>query len=211
MLKNIKELGMENTIDHFAHKSKSWDMSSMRVQNAKEIAELIVNNIKLDKSMEIMDFGAGTGLLSYFVAPYVKKIVAVDNSPSMLREFEMKCNDFACQTEVLEIDLSSQPLERKFDGIISSMTLHHIEDTTALFNKLYAMLPEHGFIAIADLDSEDGTFHGDNTGVFHYGFDRHLLAHSAQKAGFRDVTFSLANQIEKPHANYTVFLMTAVK
>lgn len=202
---------MENTIDHFAQKSKSWDMSSMRVQNAKEIAEIIVNNIKLNKSMEIMDFGAGTGLLSYFVAPHVKKIVAVDNSPSMLREFENKCNEFVCETEVVEMDLSHQTLDKKFDGIISSMTLHHIENIDALFLKLYAMLDEHGFIALADLDSEDGSFHSDPAGVFHYGFDRHLLAQSAQNAGFKDVTFSLANRITKPHADFTVFLMTAVK
>lgn len=202
---------MENKVDHFAHKSKSWDMNSERVQNAKGIANLIVNNIKLDKSMELMDFGAGTGLLSYFIAPYVKKIVAVDNSPSMLLEFENKCDDFSCETEVLEKDLSSETLDRKFDGIISSMTIHHLEDTRALLSKLYNMLGDEGFIAIADLDSEDGSFHDDNTGVFHYGFDRHLLTKSAQEAGFKDVTFSLANIISKPHADFTVFLMTAVK
>mgnify|MGYP001146459595 CR=1 FL=1 len=36
---------METKVDHFAQKSKSWDMNSKRVQNAKGIAELIVNNI----------------------------------------------------------------------------------------------------------------------------------------------------------------------
>jgi cyclopropane fatty-acyl-phospholipid synthase-like methyltransferase len=202
---------METKIDYFAEKSKSWDMNSKRVQNAKGIAELIVNNIKLDKSMELMDFGAGTGLLSYFVAPYVEKIVAVDNSPSMLLEFQNKCGQFSCDTEVIEKDLSTDTLERKFDGIISSMTIHHLEDIPALFSKFYTMLDEHGFIAIADLDSEDGTFHSDNEGVFHYGFDRHLLAEYAQKVGFKDVTFSLANKIAKPHAEFTVFLMTAKK
>jgi cyclopropane fatty-acyl-phospholipid synthase-like methyltransferase len=202
---------METKVDHFAHKSKTWDMNSKRVQNAKGIAELIVNNINLDKSMEIMDFGAGTGLLSYFVAPYVEKIVAVDNSPSMLLEFENKCDDFSCHTEVIEKDLSTDTLERKFDGIISSMTIHHLEDIPDLFSKFYDMLDEHGFIAIADLDSEDGTFHSDNEGVFHYGFDRQLLAGYAQEAGFKDVIFSLANKISKPHAEFTVFLMTAVK
>lgn len=202
---------METKKDHFAHKSKTWDMNSKRVQNAKGIAELIVNNIKLDKSMEIMDFGAGTGLLSYFVAPYVNKIVAVDNSPSMLHEFQNKCDQFSCHTEVIEKDLSTDTLERKFDGIISSMTIHHLEDIPALFSKLYGMLDEDGFIAIADLDSEDGTFHSDNEGVFHYGFDRQLLARYAQEAGFKDVTFSLANKIAKPHAEFTVFLMTALK
>ena len=202
---------METKVDHFAHKSKTWDMNSKRVQNAKGIAELIVNNINLNKSMEIMDFGAGTGLLSYFVAPYVDKIVAVDNSPSMLLEFENKCDAFSCHTEVIEKDLSTDTLDRKFDGIISSMTIHHLEDIPTLFSKLYDMLEDSGFIAIADLDSEDGTFHSDNTGVFHYGFDRHMLAEYAQEAGFKDVTFSLANKISKPHAEFTVFLMTAIK
>jgi len=202
---------MEDKVDHFAQKSKSWDMNSKRVQNAKGIAELIVNNIKLDKSMELMDFGAGTGLLSYFVAPYVEKIVAVDNSPSMLKEFHSKCDEFSCKTEVIEKDLSIEILDRKFDGIISSMTIHHLEDTAALLSKLYNMLDDEGFIAIADLDSEDGSFHSDNTGVFHYGFDRHILAEHAKKAGFKDVTFSLASTISKPHAEFTVFLMTAKK
>ena len=202
---------MKKKNDLFAHKSKSWDMNSKRVQNAKGIADLIVKNIKLNKSMELMDLGAGTGLLSYFVAPYIRKIVAVDNSPSMLLEFENKCDEFSCETEVIEKDLSTDTLDRKFDGVISSMTIHHLEDIPLLLSKLYNMLDEDGFIALADLDSEDGNFHSDNTGVFHYGFDRKLLAHYANEAGFKNVSFSLASTINKPHAQFTVFLMTAVK
>ena len=197
--------------DLFAHKSKSWDMNSKRVQNAKGIAELIVKNIKLDKSMEIMDLGAGTGLLSYFVAPYVKKIVAVDNSPSMLLEFKSKCDAFVCETEVIEKDLSIESIDREFDGVISSMTIHHLDDTLALFSKLYAMVKDGGFIAIADLDSEDGTFHSDNTGVHHHGFDREALQLIAEETGFKDVKFDLASTINKPHRAFTVFLLTARK
>jgi len=202
---------MKNKEDLFANKSKSWDMNSKRVQNAKGIAELIVKNIKLGKSMELMDFGAGTGLLSYFVAPYVKKIVAVDNSPSMLLEFESKCNAFACETEVIEKDLSVDSLDRTFDGIISSMTIHHLEDIIALFSKLYDMLEVGGFIALADLDTEDGTFHSDDTGVYHHGFDRETLQLIAENAGFKNVKFDLASIINKPHRSFTVFLLTAVK
>ena len=197
--------------DLFANKSKSWDMNSKRVQNAKGIADGIIAKIALSPSMEVMDFGAGTGLLSYFVAPHVAKIVAVDNSPSMLKEFHAKSEEFACQTEVIEKDLSTQSLERTFDGIISSMTIHHIEDTKALFATFYAMLNEDGFIAIADLDSENGDFHNDNTGVFHYGFDREVLAQCAKEAGFKDISFSKVSTIEKPQTSFTVFLMTGVK
>jgi cyclopropane fatty-acyl-phospholipid synthase-like methyltransferase len=202
---------MKNNVDHFAHKSKSWDMNSRRVQNAKGIADLIVKNINLSPAMELMDFGAGTGLLGYFVAPHVKKIVAVDNSPSMLDEFKKKCGEFDCETEVIQKDLSHEKVERKFDGIISSMTIHHIEDQKALFSKFYEMLNEGGFIAIADLDSEDGTFHSDNTGVFHHGFDRGMLETVAKEAGFNNIKFDLANTIRKPHRDFTVFLMTARK
>jgi len=198
-------------VDNFAHKSKSWDMNSKRVQNAKGIAEHIVQNIELKPSMKLMDFGAGTGLLSYFIAPYVQTIVAVDNSPSMLEVFKEKSSEFKCQTEVLEIDLSRENISEKFHGIISSMTIHHLEDTKTLFTKFYNMLEEHGFIAIADLDSEDGSFHSDNIGVFHYGFERETLERIAKEVGFKNIRFELASTIQKPHANFTVFLMLAEK
>ena len=201
----------EKKVDLFAHKSKNWDMKSRRVTNARNIAELIVKNIKLNKEMEIMDLGAGTGLLGFFIAPFVRKIVAVDNSPSMLIEFENKCNEFQCETEAVEKDFSKETLDRKFDGIISSMTIHHLEEILALFHKLYAMLNDGGFIAIADLDTEDGSFHSDNTGVFHHGFDREALAAIAEEAGFKDVKFDTASTINKPHRDFTVFLLTARK
>jgi len=201
----------ENRVDHFKHKSKSWDMSSMRVKNAKSIADLIVKNINFNDTMAIMDLGAGTGLLSYFIAPHVSKIIAVDNSPSMLEEFKSKASEFDSQTEVIEADISEEDINRNFDGIISSMTIHHVEETKALFSKLYSMLNENGFIAIADLDSEDGSFHSDNTGVHHHGFDRNELEKLAREVGFKDIKFDLASTIDKPHCTFTVFLMTAVK
>jgi 2-polyprenyl-3-methyl-5-hydroxy-6-metoxy-1,4-benzoquinol methylase len=129
----------------------------------------------------------------------------------MLEEFKSKEDNFACDTKVLECDLSTESIAENFDGIISSMTLHHLEDTTALFRKFYTMLNKDGFIAIADLDSEAGNFHSDNTGVFHYGFDRQALMLCAKEAGFKDISFSLASTINKPKATFTVFLMMAKK
>jgi cyclopropane fatty-acyl-phospholipid synthase-like methyltransferase len=202
---------MSESKDLFAHKSKSWDMNSKRVKNAEAIAKLIVRNIELKHTMEVMDFGAGTGLLSFFVAQKVAKIVAVDNSPSMLEEFKKKSREFASQTEVLELDLSVDTANRKFDGIISSMTIHHLEDTKALFLKFYEILENGGFIGIADLDTENGTFHSDNTGVFHYGFNRNDLEKIAEEVGFKNIQFETASVIEKPQCDFSVFLMSAEK
>ncbi len=195
--------------DLFSEKSKSWDMNSKRVGNAQSIADAIQKNIELKPTMKLMDFGAGTGLLSYFIAPFVDTIVMVDNSPSMLEKFKEKASEFDCTTEIREVDLSSTTLDEKFDGIISSMTIHHVEDQKELFTKFYNMLEEGGFIAIADLDSEDGTFHSDNTGVFHFGFERESLEEVAKEVGFKEISFELASSISKPHCEFTIFLMTA--
>lgn len=202
---------MKQLIDHFAHKSKTWDMNSKRVHNAETIAHHISERIKLKKEMDLMDFGAGTGLLSFFVAPCVDTIVAVDSSPSMLKEFREKSGEFMCKTEVLQMDLSSETIDREFDGIISSMTIHHIEDIEALFAKFYMMVKSGGFIAIADLDSEDGSFHDDNTGVHHHGFDRNILYNIVKNTGFHDICIDTVHQIKKPHRDFQVFLLTARK
>ncbi len=202
---------MKKNLDLFAHKSKNWDIDSTRVRNAKEISDIILKNIKLNSSMELIDLGAGTGLLTYFIAPYVRKITAIDNSPSMLEEFIDKQAEFGCKTEVLAANIMIDDIKIKADGIISSMTMHHIEDIEALFFKLFNMLNKGGFIALADLDSEDGSFHSDNDGVYHHGFDRKMLADIAKKAGFKNIIFETANIIEKPHRNFSVFTMIAQK
>jgi ubiquinone/menaquinone biosynthesis C-methylase UbiE len=202
---------MTNKKDLFQNKSKNWDMSSMRVRNAKEIASVILANTNLKPSSLIIDFGAGTGLLSYFIAPYVGKIIAIDNSPSMLDEFIAKKDEFVCETEALLLDLTTNSLDTKADAIISSMTLHHVQDIKAILAKFYSMLNIGGYIGIADLDSEDGTFHSDDEGVFHLGFDRDELKDIASEVGFVDIKFETANEIKKPNASYTVFAMTARK
>ena len=198
-------------IDNFAHKSKSWDMSSRRVKNAQSISDAIIKDIKLTKDMKIMDFGAGTGLLSYFLSPFVDTVVAVDNSPSMLKEFENKSNEFKSKTKIIEADLTSQNIDEKVSGIVSSMTIHHIEDTKALFEKFYNMLEDNGFIAIADLEIEDGSFHSDNIGVYHYGFHIKDIQKVAKEVGFKNIKIEIVSIIKKPHANFDIFLLVASK
>ena len=197
--------------DLFKHKSKSWDMNSKRVKNAKAISDAIIQKINLNKGMRVVDLGAGTGLLSYFIAPYIDIVIAVDNSESMLEVFKEKCDEFDCKTEIIQKDISVESINEKFDGIISSMTIHHIQNQKELFIKLYNMLNVGGFIALADLDCEDGSFHSDNSGVFHFGFNREELKEIALEVGFRDITFATVSTIKKPHCDFDIFLMSGYK
>lgn len=197
--------------DHFEHKAETYDQDTMRVRNVENIANAVITTAPLAPWMHLMDFGAGTGLLLERIAPHVEKISAVDISSSMCQQLTAKKDSLFCDIEIMEIDLVASSIENKFDGIMSSMTMHHIADTQAMFNKFYSLLVPGGFIAIADLDSEDGSFHTDDTGVQHWGFDRAEFAAQAEKAGFSRVAFTQASIVQKPHGNYPVFLLTAIK
>lgn len=197
--------------DFFSNKAKSYDQVNYRVANVDNIASTVLSNVQLRSSMNVLDFGSGTGLLLEKIAPFVKTITAVDISNSMNQQLEQKRARLPCQLEIIAMDLSTGNLNKVFDGIISSMTMHHIEDTKAMFAKFYSMLRVDGFIAIADLDSEDGSFHSENTGVFHTGFDRDELHTMAEAVGFVNVEIIPASIARKPQGDYPVFLLTAIK
>lgn len=197
--------------DFFSHKAKSYDSNVKRVDNVENIANCILSNIHLTPEMRIMDFGSGTGLLLERIAPHVKHITAVDISQSMIEQLKTKSKDIKCELDVIECDLSTSDLNKQFDGIISSMTLHHIKDLKSLFSKLYQLLNDNGFIALADLKTEDGSFHIEDTGVFHFGFSEQELTDFAVQAGFKRVKISTASTIEKPYGNYPVLLLSAFK
>lgn len=202
---------MEIKKDFFAHKAQDYEKESRRVNNVRNIANGILNTFTYDKSMHIMDFGSGTGLLTEHIAPFVEKITAVDMSASMNEVLKSKIPTFPCFLEVIETDLTQTVLERSFDGIISSMTLHHIEDIEALFYKFYSMLHKNGTIALADLDKEDGSFHTENTGVHHFGFERDFIFNHAKNAGFQDINIDTVSIAQKPYGDFPIFLITARK
>lgn len=197
--------------DFFEEKAGGYDRNTRRVQNVDNISGAIIRTIELQKTMRLMDFGSGTGLLLERIAPLVAKITAVDVSRSMNAQLAAKQQRLGCELEILEIDLETAEIDRTFDGIVSSMTLHHIRDIDALFRKFYRLLAPGGFIALADLDAEDGSFHTEDTGVHHHGFDRKALAGVAMSAGFRDVTVDSASVVHKPHGDFPVFLLTAYR
>ena len=197
--------------DFFAEKAGIYEQNKGRVDNVSNIANSIIDDVHLDASMHLMDFGAGTGLLLERVAPYVRKITAVDVSASMNEQLNAKRDKLPCELDILQIDLEVADIDQQFDGIISSMTMHHVRDIAAMLRKFHSLLRPAGFIAIADLDAEDGSFHTEDTGVFHQGFKRQEIAEMARAAGFIEVSVTGASVIHKPHGDFPVFLLKAVR
>ena len=179
----------------FDTRAQNWDNGDIRVNGANKIADAIRAVINLNKEMEIIDFGTGTGLLGFSIAPSVKHIYGIDTSAKMLKKLQEK-NTAEISIIPYHQDIIKEPLKQEFDGLISSMTLHHVEDLEAFFKTIFKNIKKDGFIAIADLEDEDGTFHSDNRGVHHFGFKEDELFHIVQKSGFKDIQIKNINTIK---------------
>jgi 2-polyprenyl-3-methyl-5-hydroxy-6-metoxy-1,4-benzoquinol methylase len=197
--------------DYFAEKAADYDTHKSRTQNVANIGQGILKEVPFTKAMHVLDFGSGTGLLTSQIAPHVGKITAVDVSSSMNEVLRSKQDSIGCELEIKELDLTKEIVDTTFDVIVSSMTLHHIEDPAKLFQKFHFLLKDNGIIAIADLDKEDGSFHSEDTGVHHLGFDRNEFIALAENAGFKELEIQTVSVMEKPTGSYPVFLLTGRK
>ena len=197
--------------DLFNEKAKDWDVNDKIKMLSSAVGTAILDNITLHDQMVVMDFGAGTGLISSQIAPFVKKIVAVDTSQSMLEQLASK-PELRGKVELLCQDITDNPIDTKFDLIMSAMAIHHVEDTEKLLQRFAEHLKPGALIALADLDKEDGTFHPKEIkGVFHFGFERDKFQSILEKYGFQNIRFSTAHTVNKAEKIFPVFLVTATK
>jgi putative AdoMet-dependent methyltransferase len=197
--------------DLFKEKAGDWDANQMRLQLSSAIGASILEHVPLDTHMDVMDFGAGTGLLTSHVAPRVRNVAAVDTSAAMLDKLAAKPEFHGKVTAICQ-DITEQPLATRFDLIISAMAMHHVADTPRLFETFAEHLQPGGRVALADLDKEDGTFHpADAEGVFHHGFAREDLQAIIEDQGFVDIQFETAHTVDKEGKRYPIFLVIATK
>lgn len=197
----------------FDEVAKDYDEDPGRQKTAMEVFKAITGRIPLSQSQNILECGAGTGLLTVLLAPRVGHLLATDVSSGMLAVLKEKCRRLRLKNVQTGIfDPSSQDIGRSFDGVVGSMILHHIVDTQAVLNRFYALLRSPGWLALADLDKEDGSFHAAGMPEpAHHGFDRAELIQSLEWAGFHSVRIDTAHTLEKNGRNYSVFLATGQK
>jgi 2-polyprenyl-3-methyl-5-hydroxy-6-metoxy-1,4-benzoquinol methylase len=185
---------------------------------ANDIASAITGEIRVTSDMDVLDFGCGTGLLTLHFQPLARSVTGLDSSPGMLDVINGKIRDRnLANVKARHIDLDKgEVIDGRYHLIASSMTLHHIRDVQPLLDLFYKNTTPGGYLGIADLDLDDGQFHGDNQdGVFHDGFDRAELRRMFTAAGFVDVRDRTATTVVKPVPGgtraFTIFLMTGRK
>lgn len=196
----------------------TWDSHPVRVRLAGDVFRAMALETNLNDSMDVLDFGCGTGLLTMRLQLFVRSVKGVDSSRGMLEVLNEKIaegNIANVKTSFLDTE-NGGILKGSYHLITSSMTFHHIRNIGPVLDQFYKVLLPGGKICIADLDSEDGRFHESNEGVFHFGFEREDLIRIISDAGFKDVKSVTASVITKPvqrrqNKKFSVFLITGSK
>jgi len=201
----------------FDNYAKTWD-TDKRINRAKIIADEIMNSINIIKDSSAMEFGCGTGLVSFNLYEKFKSITLVDSSQGMIDILNSKIDTYKVNNMfpyLLDIT-NKNSLNMKFDVIYSSMVMHHIQDTEAIIKDFYQMLNKDGCLCIVDLDEEDGSFH-QNYPDFdgHNGFNQKEIKTILNKIGFEEIeskTFYYDYKvIDDKKISYSLFLMKAKK
>jgi 2-polyprenyl-3-methyl-5-hydroxy-6-metoxy-1,4-benzoquinol methylase len=195
----------------FDERAKDWDTPE-HIARTDAVADAVRAAVPISSEMRAIEIGAGTGLLGLHFAGDLASLLLTDPSAGMLEVAAEKISrDGLATVSVAPYDLLRDPAPGgSFDLLLSLLVLHHVDDTAAAFRTMHELLAPGGRIALADLDAEDGSFHdADAEGIHHLGFPRDRVAAFARQAGFVDLAFSTATEIEKNGRSYPLFLLTA--
>jgi ubiquinone/menaquinone biosynthesis C-methylase UbiE len=201
-------------VNPFDTKARTWDSAPGRTLRARTVAGAIRRRCPFTPGMRALEYGCGTGLLSFALQPFPGTITLADSSAEMLAVLEEKiAADGAANMTALRLDLTADPPPAgRFDLIYTLMALHHIPDTQGILRAFHAMLAEEGRLCIADLDREDGSFHSPGFSG-HHGFDRTELERLCTHCGFRGIGFQTVYRMTKVRdggrKSFPLFLMTA--
>lgn len=199
---------------HFDSKARQWDDNPVFLERGLKIADAVRKAVPLHRDMNALDYGCGTGLLSFPLKDELGAILLADSSRGMLEVVTEKITaQGVTNMTPMKLDLLTDPAPaQNFDLIVTAMTLHHVPDTDHILRVFHDLLNPGGYLCIADLDQEDGTFHGPEVDV-HHGFDQADLGRRTAQAGFADVqfqtVFTITKERETGTQDYPVFLMTA--
>jgi tRNA (cmo5U34)-methyltransferase len=203
--------------NHFDKVARDWDKNLIHVKRTEAIAKILLDVIEINNKMKALEYGAGTGLLSFALKDHFAEITLMDSSAEMINTTAEKIKaSGATHLYPLLFDLEKEDYNLKtFDIIFSQMVMHHVADIEKMITKFAMLLNSKGKLVIADLYKEDGSFH-EMEFHGHLGFDPEQLGETLKKNGFTNINHQQCFVIERlledeKIKKYPVFLMTAEK
>ncbi len=204
---------------NFNIEATNWD-NERRVKRAKIIADEIIKSIHIEeKYRRALEFGCGTGLVSFNLIDKFEHITLIDTSKGMIETLNYKIQSLKVKNMTAiqaDIKCDSEMQGEKYDVIYTSMALHHIINIKTILKNKFELLNDNGYLCIVELVEDDGSFHKlekDFNG--HNGFNQNELKGLLGELGFKSVVTNIfyndVKDIEGSKINYSLFLMIGKK
>lgn len=109
----------------------------------------LLRELGLNEGSTLVDLGAGTGMLAAAVAPFVRRVVAVDPSPAMLERARARGGLEVVEAGFLGYEHEGEPA----DFVYSRNALHHLPDfwKTLALRRVHALLRRGGVFVLRDI------------------------------------------------------------
>ena len=201
--------------DNFAEKAAAWDEDPKKIAMTNRYVKEVLKFVDFQPDWKVLEIGAGTGLVGLQILPKVKSVVFEDTSEAMLNILKQKLTpEENKKTEIFHGEVTDYK-ENNIDVVISAMAFHHIEDIDALLKHIHSIVKPNGIVAIADVRTEDGSFHHFQP-IPHKGFDTDALSLQFFSAGFSVKSVHTYNILQRERApgiisEYEQFLLIAKK
>ena len=144
----------------------------------------------LDPDIVVGDLGCGTGIVSEWLAPFAKQIIAVDASKEMLKAARENLSTHR-HVEVRHGSLEKLPLKNgELDAALMMLVLHHLPEPQLALAEAARALKRGGRLLILDMLPHEREDYRQTMGHVWLGFSEKQMNRWLPAAGFKDVRWS---------------------
>ena len=172
----------------FASSAAQWDRLRAELFGAR--TELYALLGLLDARWTVGDLGCGTGQLAEAMAPFVRRVIAVDESTQMLRAARARLSPYD-NVEVREGELELLPVEpAELDVAVLSLVLQYVADPAPALAAIHGALKKDGTLVVVDMLPHDRAEFRETMGHVWQGFSAEQLKGWGDDAGFAECRVS---------------------
>ncbi|MDO5736321.1 MAG: class I SAM-dependent methyltransferase [Propionibacteriaceae bacterium] len=201
--------------------AETWDDKPDRAERTATVAERLRSALDFTGIESGLEYGCGTGQLSFALAEQLPHCLLVDTSVEMLKAAERGIVERNLPWDTERRNFATRAVDHPVaitDVIFSLQVLHHVDDLPTTLENMAKALRPGGQVALIDLPKGSSGFHhgsahshDDNPHLD--GLDNNELEQVMGEAGFTDITWhediALKRTEEDGTTEYTLFLVTA--
>jgi len=160
----VRKARAEMAERYFSAHAEEWDAIRSLHLPEEEVERAMLALLRDAPLGRMLDIGTGTGRMIELFGAAAQSVIAIDNSPEMLRLARAKLlesetgseTDLVQKTELKQGDFNHLPLEdAAVDSVILHQVLHYAQHPEAVLDEVSRVLNPDGLVLIADFAAHD--------------------------------------------------------